>query len=697
MHRDGRFLFANGAMLNLIGASSFEQLASRTVTDFFRPEDREKALQRMGMAMAGHELAVREAELLRLDGREIAVEFHTTPIDFQGVRAIQTIIHDITRRKQAESRQELMSRILHVLNQGTEDMPALIREVLGLIQASTGFDAIGLRLRRGNDYPYYEQNGFPNEFVQNENFLCSQRPAGSIAADEKPELECMCGLVISGPTDPARPCFTEGGSFWTNASSELLAIPIEADPRTNPRNRCVRNGYQSVALVPVRSGREIIGLLQLNDLSAGRFTPESIGFFEGLGDQIGLALKRKLVQEELKSLNETLEHRVVERTQQLRQLALELTKTEQHERQRLAQVLHDGLQQILVGAKFRLESVECTDGGKAAVSEVIDIIDDAIETSRSLTAELSPPILYQGGLLAALEWLARWMHDKHGLEVNLVARKRISPLNKDLTLLMFLAVRELLFNVIKHAGIRSAHVNVIQQHGALHITVADQGTGFDPTKLRTAGGKAGGFGLFNLSERIKILGGSIEIDSSPGGGSHISLIAPIASTREESVPTAYDRHAEVSVGILSEGTAAKGKIRIVLVDDHLVMRQGLAGLLRTEPDLEIVGEASDGESAIPMIREIEPDVVLMDISMPRMNGIRATRILHSELPEVRVIGLSMFEEGEQAAAMREAGAVGFVTKSGPSEVLISAIRTSVRPAKEPTEMGGSAKEKNLSA
>jgi signal transduction histidine kinase/AmiR/NasT family two-component response regulator len=691
-------------MLNLIGANSFEQLACHAVTEFFRPEDREKALERMCMAMAGNELAAREAELLRLDGQEVAVEFHTTPIDFRGTRAIQTIVRDITRRKQAESRQELTSRILHLLNQGTDDLPALIRKALGLIRESTGFDAIGLRLRQGNDYPYYEQNGFSNEFVRNENFLCSPRPDGSIVADENErlELECMCGLVISGRTNSAMPCFTEGGSFWTNASSELLAIPIEADPRTNPRNRCIHSGYKSFALIPVRSGREIIGLLQLNDHSAGRFTLGSIRFFEGLADQIGLALKRKLVQEELKSLNETLEHRVVERTEQLRQLALELTKTEQHERQRLAQVLHDGLQQILVGAKFRLESIECTNDRKAAVSEVLDIIDDAIETSRTLTAELSPPILYQGGLLAALEWLARWMYDKHGFEVNLVARKRISPLPKDMTVLLFLAVRELLFNAIKHAGIHSAQVNVIQDYDKLLITVADQGTGFDPTKLRAAGGKAGGFGLFNLSERIKILGGTIEINSSPGGGSQIALMAPVASIKDESIPASTDKQAQVSVGILSaassDGTAAKGKIRIILVDDHLVMRQGLAGLLRAEPDLEIVGEASDGESAITVIREIEPDVVLMDISMPRTNGVQATRIIHSELPEVRVIGLSMFEEDEQAAAMREAGAVGFVTKSGPSEVLISAIRTSIKPSKEPVaEMRETVRKKSFSA
>jgi DNA-binding NarL/FixJ family response regulator len=124
----------------------------------------------------------------------------------------------------------------------------------------------------------------------------------------------------------------------------------------------------------------------------------------------------------------------------------------------------------------------------------------------------------------------------------------------------------------------------------------------------------------------------------------------------------------------SEVARSKKMLRIVLVDDHIVIRQGLACLLRGEQDINIVGQASNGESAVNLIREIQPDVVLMDISMPGMNGIQATRIIHSELPEVHIIGLSMFQEEEQSAAMREAGAVDYVSKSAPSEAVIAAIR-----------------------
>jgi PAS domain S-box-containing protein len=215
---------------------------------------------------------------------------------------------DVTEHKQTELNQRLAAEILRVLNRGG-DMHFLIKESLRLIKEATGFDAVGLRMREGDDYPYYEQNGFSNAFLHEENFLCARGGDGAIIRDPTGRiiLECTCGLVVSGRTDPGMSCFTAGGSFWTNASSELLALAPKADPRSNPRNRCIHSGYQSVALIPLQSGGEILGLLQLNDRREGRFTPESIRFFEGLANSIGIAFKRKQADEFLRVEKERLE------------------------------------------------------------------------------------------------------------------------------------------------------------------------------------------------------------------------------------------------------------------------------------------------------------------------------------------------------------------------------------------------------
>jgi len=127
-----------------------------------------------------------------------------------------------------------------------------------------------------------------------------------------------------------------------------------------------------------------------------------------------------------------------------------------------------------------------------------------------------------------------------------------------------------------------------------------------------------------------------------------------------------------------ETAAEEGRdsmFRVLIVDDHKVIRQGMAARLRREPDIEIAGEAGNGEEAIQRAHELLPNVILMDFSMPRMDGVEATRKIHAELPDIRIIGLSMYEEADRAKAMLEAGAAGYVTKSAELEELLAAIRT----------------------
>ena len=116
------------------------------------------------------------------------------------------------------------------------------------------------------------------------------------------------------------------------------------------------------------------------------------------------------------------------------------------------------------------------------------------------------------------------------------------------------------------------------------------------------------------------------------------------------------------------------RLRVMLVDDHKIVREGLARLLRIEDDIDIVGEASDGRMAVKMAGELRPDVILMDVSMPEINGIEATRLIHAARPEIRVVGLSMYEPADMARAMQDAGADAYVPKAGPPEELLAAIR-----------------------
>jgi signal transduction histidine kinase len=170
----------------------------------------------------------------------------------------------------------------------------LIRAATGFFQQRSGCEAVGVRLQEGEDYPYFETRGFPQAFVLAENSLCAQGPAGEIQRDNAghPVLDCMCGNVICGRFDPTKPFFTQHGSFWTNHTTQLLASTTEADRQARTRNRCNGEGYESVALIPLRFGKQRLGLLQLNDRRTGAFSPELISFWERLADQLAVALAK---------------------------------------------------------------------------------------------------------------------------------------------------------------------------------------------------------------------------------------------------------------------------------------------------------------------------------------------------------------------------------------------------------------------
>ncbi len=396
--------------------------------------------------------------------------------------------------------------------------------------------------------------------------------------------------------------------------------------------------------------------------------------------------ERQQTEQELRQAHEDL----ATRASQLRALAGKLTLSERRERSRLAKILHDHLQQLLVAAKFRTAALGR--GGdqsvRLATKEVETLIDESIAASRSLTAELSPPILHEAGLNAGLQWLARRMTDQQGLFVELEVEED-GDLPEDIKVLLFESVRELLFNVVKHAQIRSATVNVRRVGDHLQVTVSDQGGGFDPTAISLAGEKGRGFGLFNIRERLEFMGGTLEIESKPGRGSRFVLSVPVAvpaanETKLQTMPMLPETHL-VELQSVDLGQ----KIRVMLADDHAIVRQGIANLLADEPDMEVVGEAADGQEAVELAARLLPDIILMDVSMPKLNGVEATRVIHDEFPEIRIIGLSMFEDTERAQAMRDAGAVSYVTKSGQASVLVDSIRTSIQ-AKDKVRIPASA-------
>ncbi len=198
-------------------------------------------------------------------------------------------------RPDGEIDRERLIQLLEICNRAS-GLPELTHDLTGFFREITGCEAIGVRLEQDGDFPYFETCGFPAEFVERERHLCERDTHGAIVRDFQgnPVLECMCGNVLRGRFDPAKPFFTARGSFWTSSTSQLLASTTEADRQARTRNRCNGEGYESVALIALRYQNKTFGLVQFNDRRPGRFSLTGIEFFESLIDYVAIAVSKRL-------------------------------------------------------------------------------------------------------------------------------------------------------------------------------------------------------------------------------------------------------------------------------------------------------------------------------------------------------------------------------------------------------------------
>jgi PAS domain S-box-containing protein len=217
--------------------------------------------------------------------------------------------------------------------------------------------------------------------------------------------------------------------------------------------------------------------------------------------------------------------------ERLRTVASEASLAEERERRRVAIELHDRIAQPLAMAKLRLRALlpRMADPAIAGpVGEVCDLLDGALGDTRNLTFEISSPILYDLGFEPALEWLAEQLHARHGIACAFDDDGAAKPLAEDLRVALYQAVRELCTNIVKHAGARTAGITVRRVADAVSVEVSDDGVGFPPEVRGGRSLSTRGFGLFSVRERLQHLGARLEIDSTPGQGSRVTLVAPLA-------------------------------------------------------------------------------------------------------------------------------------------------------------------------
>lgn len=236
---------------------------------------------------------------------------------------------------------------------------------------------------------------------------------------------------------------------------------------------------------------------------------------------------------QITSENERLFARLIEGERRFRGLAKAVWKVQEDERRRLARELHDGLGQTLTALTHQLERLQQKLGTEDA-RELGSGLGDAVETARlalketrELSRLLRPPVLDDLGLPAALSWLARTLEQRTGLHVELTLDGLEERLDPEVETLVFRLVQEALTNVLRHADVDRATVEVSRAAGLLELRIADRGQGFDADSTLLGREAAAGSGLRGMRDRLELFGGRLELSSTAGQGTLVSASVPL--------------------------------------------------------------------------------------------------------------------------------------------------------------------------
>jgi DNA-binding NarL/FixJ family response regulator len=385
-----------------------------------------------------------------------------------------------------------------------------------------------------------------------------------------------------------------------------------------------------------------------------------------------------------------------------REIDYRVIRAQEDERKRLARDLHDGLVQSLVGLGLNLELAERhveaepvrRSDALALFGKVREGLAGCLEETRRILSDLRPLDLGERGLAQALKDYAERVSAEAGLRITVVISGQDLRLHPSLEAGIFRVFQEILNNVREHAEAREASVKLRFLPRSVAMDVADDGRGFawNGDFQELAGRRC--FGLLGINERVKLLGGTWRLSSHPGGGTEARIRVPVETRSgfwsflphlgSARVPdgeragreAVRGRSREGQAGARPGGVRSDPALRIVVADDHRVVREGLRMILDEVPDLEVVGEAQDGDEAIALCRELGPDVVLLDLVMPGPGAVEVVRRIREISPRTTIVALTAHHQPHQVRELFAAGVAGYLLKTADAGEIAGAIRAS---------------------
>jgi two-component system, NarL family, sensor kinase len=368
----------------------------------------------------------------------------------------------------------------------------------------------------------------------------------------------------------------------------------------------------------------------------------------------------------------------------LRQLSARLLQLQDEERRHIARDLHDITGQKLAFQSMALSALQtkqCPNldaESQQALSESLNLNKEISAEIRTLSYLLHPPLLDELGLSSAARWYAAGFTKRTGIPIDIDVPQEIKRLSPDAEVAIFRVLQESLTNVHRYANTSRARLRIRTTEDDIKVEIEDYGKGIQATKSKSAQESVErlGVGIQGMTERIRQLGGRLEITSRPKRGTLVTATIPFGGSQVE-VPASPIASTALASTFSADRPLASHlhqRQQILIADDHEMLRRGVRNTLQTEPDLEICGEAVDGQDAVDKARVLHPDLVILDINMPVLNGLVAVRQILRYCPTTKIVIFSVHDSDQTKQEIIAAGAHGFVSKGKDSHDLLRVVR-----------------------
>jgi PAS domain S-box-containing protein len=367
----------------------------------------------------------------------------------------------------------------------------------------------------------------------------------------------------------------------------------------------------------------------------------------------------------------------------LRQLSARLLQLQDEERRRIARDLHDVTGQKLAVLSMALSGVlnrpnaNLDTDSQRALAESLAWSKEVAAEIRTLSYLLHPPLLDELGLSSAVKWYLAGFTSRTGILMETEIPSEIQRLSPDAEVAIFRVLQESLTNVHRYAESTKAVVRMDVTGDEIKLEIQDFGKGVQSSRASSPNGSVArlGVGIQGMTERMRQLGGKLEITSSPNKGTLVTATIPLSSSAAIAAQSST-----VLVSPLNSTSDLAGPVantlrkRILIADDHEMLRRGVRNTLQTELDLEICGEAVDGQDVVEKVKTLRPDLVILDINMPALNGLVALRQILRLRPQTKVLVFSVHDSDQTVKEVHAAGAHGFISKGKDSQDLLRVVR-----------------------